>query len=178
MVNPYFNAVYYLQQNPDVLDAGFNVDTAWNHYVTYGALEGYEAGGMVRAPTPWFDVGFYLSSYADLTAAGVTPPMAFSQFTNYGMSVLEGRAPSSEIAASPITEASLLEYFAANVDLQEAFGILPDAVSLTTAQEQQLVSHFYMFGYAEDRAAPPTVVTLPEPESIAITGVLDAEFTL
>ena len=77
MSNPYFNAVYYLQNNPDVLDAGYNVDTAWNHYLSYGAAEGFEAGGAKRAPTPWFDVGFYLSTYSDLAEAGVGPELAF-----------------------------------------------------------------------------------------------------
>lgn len=163
MANPYFNAVYYLQQNPDVFAAGYTVDTAWNHYAQFGANEGYANGGTVRAPNPWFDVKYYLNNNPDLIAAGITPAMALDHFTTYGMTAAEDRAPNSTIAGNPITEASLLAYAKGNADLQTAFGIPADATTLTAAQQNALISHFYQYGYSEGRADPPTTVVLPNP---------------
>ena len=85
--------------------------------------------------------------------------------------MFEGRAPNSSIAASPITQASLLKYSAANADLQEAFDISENAVSLTAAQELLLISHFYRYGYAEDRTAPPTNVLVQSSDEIILAGV-------
>lgn len=163
MANPYFNAVYYLQQNPDVFAAGYTVDTAWNHYAQFGANEGYANGGTVRAPNPWFDVKYYLNNNPDLIAAGITPAMALDHFTTYGMTAAEDRAPNATVAASPITEASLLAYANANADLQTAFGIPAGATELTAAQQNALISHFYQYGYDEGRPDAPTTVDIPDP---------------
>lgn len=163
MANPYFNAVYYLQQNPDVFAAGYTVDTAWNHYAQFGANEGYANGGTVRAPNPWFDVKYYLNNNPDLIAAGITPAMALDHFTTYGMTAAEDRAPNGTVAGNPITEASLLAYAMANADLRSAFGIADNATTLTAAQQNSLISHFYQYGYSEDRADPPTTVVVPNP---------------
>lgn len=163
MANPYFNAVYYLLQNPDVLAAGYTADTAWNHYVNYGANEGNIVGGIARAPNPWFDIKYYLTNNPDLLAANYTPAMALDHFAKYGMA--EGRYPNATIAANPITEASLLAYAMANVDLRQAFGISDSATQLTKAQQDQLTSHFYKNGYDEGRADLPTVVNVPQPNA-------------
>lgn len=162
MANPYFNAVYYLQQNPDVFSAGYTVATAWDHYVKHGANEANVVGGTFRAPNPWFDVKYYLANNPDLVRAGITPATALDHFLNYGSKTAEDRAPNATIAAAPITEAKLLTYVKANADLQTAFGIAAGATTLTPAQENALITHFYSYGYNETRPSKPAPVTTPD----------------
>lgn len=162
MANPYFNAVYYLQQNPDVFSAGYTVATAWDHYVKHGANEANVVGGTFRAPNPWFDVKYYLANNPDLVRAGITPATALDHFLTYGSTAGEDRAPNATIAAAPITEAKLLAYAKANADLQTAFGISASATTLTAAQQTSLLNHFYAYGYNETRADKPAAVTIPD----------------
>lgn len=162
MANPYFNAVYYLQQNPDVFSAGYTVATAWDHYVKHGANEANVTGGTFRAPNPWFDVKYYLANNPDLVRAGITPATALDHFLTYGSTAGEDRAPNATIAAAPITEAKLLAYAKANADLQTAFGISATATTLTAAQQTSLLNHFYAYGYNETRADKPAAVTIPD----------------
>ena len=163
MANPYFNAVYYLQQNPDVFSAGYTVATAWDHYVKHGASEANVTGGTFRAPNPWFDVKYYLANNPDLVRAGITPATALDHFLTYGSTAGEDRAPNAAIAAAPITEAKLLAYALANADLQTAFGISASATTLTAAQQTSLLNHFYAYGYNESRPDAPAAVVTPEP---------------
>lgn len=162
MANPYFNAVYYLQQNPDVFSAGYTVATAWDHYVKHGANEANVTGGTFRAPNPWFDVKYYLANNPDLVRAGITPATALDHFLTFGSTAGEDRAPNATIAAAPITEAKLLAYAKANADLQTAFGISASATTLTAAQQTSLLNHFYAYGYNESRADAPAAVTIPD----------------
>lgn len=176
MANPYFNAVYYLQQNPDVFAAGYTVETAWDHYAQYGANEAYAIGGATRAPNPWFDAKYYLNNNPDLIAAGVTPATALDHFFAFGGTAAEDRAPNATIAANPITEASLLAYAKANADLLTAFGIAADATELTVAQQNNLITQFYAFGYSEERPSAPTTVEQPDPnqgETFTLTTAPD-----
>ena len=140
MANPYFNAVYYLQNNPDLMAAGVTAATAWDHYVQYGANEAYAAGGSVRAPNDWFDARAYLNGNPDLIAAGVTPETALDHFQQYGANEL--RSPNAAIAASPITAASLVAYVNANADIATALSITIPATTLTAAQQDAVVAHF------------------------------------
>src|SRR5690554_5489926 len=95
MANPYFNAKYYLTNNPDVFAAGINTaEGAWNHYVTYGARKALE-GADSRQPAAWFDAEYYLVNNSDLAIAGLTPGQLFEHFTTYGIG--EGRAPSADV---------------------------------------------------------------------------------
>ncbi|WP_323011858.1 hypothetical protein [Castellaniella sp.] len=144
MVNPYFNAQYYLNNNPDVAAVvGLSSQGAWDHYIAFGANEG-------RKPAPWFDSQFYLADNPDLIDAGLTVADLFSHFTTFGIN--EGRAPS---ASAQLTPANLLAYALANPDLQTAFGIDSKATSLTDAQQDQLANQFYAFGYEEGRPGAP-----------------------
>ncbi len=152
MANPFFNATYYLANNPDLTAAGINTaDGAWAHYVNYGASEAVN-GATSRAPAPWFDINYYLSSNPDLLTAGIAPGDLFAHFTTYGIN--EGRAPSSE-AAGQMTEANLLAYALGNPDLMAAFGIDAGATSLTAAQQQDLANQYYAYGYNESRPDAP-----------------------
>jgi glycosyltransferase involved in cell wall biosynthesis len=115
--NPYFNPVYYLEQNPDVLAAGFN--PLW-HYIFFGEFEGrdpcaffdcawyrktYGIGprehglrhflerrftGQVN-PVPVFDAAFYLEANPDVAAGGADP---FEHFLIFGTA--EGRDPAPD----------------------------------------------------------------------------------
>lgn len=171
MANPYFNATYYLANNPDLFAAGVTVATAWDHYVSYGAQEAYTAGGMTRAPNAWFDANYYLTNNTDLIASGVTPDSALDHFTTYGM--YELRSPNSQIAAAPITDASLLAYVNANSDLAKAFNIEIPATVLTAEQQNQVVSQYYGYGFSENRPAEPTQFN-PNPTPVGSTFSLTA----
>jgi hypothetical protein len=72
-----FDADWYLEQNPDVAEAG--LDPA-EHYLLHGASEG-------RDPGPWFSTAFYLANYPDVAAAGTNPLV---HFVRHGSE--EGRA--------------------------------------------------------------------------------------
>ncbi|NLY28295.1 MAG: hypothetical protein GX049_12270, partial [Alcaligenaceae bacterium] len=168
MANPYFNATYYLANNPDIFAAGVTTATAWDHYVSYGAQEAYTAGGMTRAPNAWFDAQFYLQNNQDLIANGVTPETAFDHFTNFGM--YELRAPSQSVAASPMTDASLLAYVNANADVAEALGVTVPATELTETQQNGAIANFYGYGYAENRPSAPTNVNANPTETFTLTA--------
>ncbi len=58
-----FDNDWYLQQNPDVAEAGVN---PLRHYLRRGAKER-------RDPNPYFDSDWYLHQYADVAEAGVNP---------------------------------------------------------------------------------------------------------
>lgn len=149
MANPYFNAAYYLTNNPDLFAAGINTaEAAWNHYVQYGAAEAL-AGGTTRKPAPWFDVKYYLETNSDLAVIGLDPVGLFEHFANYGLK--EGRAPAKGMG---VTDEQLKAYAAANEDLRTAFGI-ENVDEITEAQYEQLAQHFYMRGYEEDRPGAP-----------------------
>jgi hypothetical protein len=71
-----FDAVYYLQQNPDVAGAG--VDPL-RHYLVHGWREG-------RNPCAYFDSADYLAANPDVAKAGVNPLIHFLEF-----GLIEGR---------------------------------------------------------------------------------------
>lgn len=173
MANPYFNAVYYLQNNPDLMAAGVTAATAWDHYVQYGANEAYAAGGSVRAPNDWFDARAYLNGNPDLIAAGVTPANALDHFQAYGANEL--RSPNAQIAASPITAASLVAYVNANADIATALSITIPATTLTAAQQNAVVAQFYGYGINESRPSAPTNFE-PQPnpgQTFTLTTAID-----
>lgn len=169
MANPYFNAQYYLTQNPDLLAAGINtVEAAWAHYVNYGAAEALN-GVSSRSPAPWFDVKYYLSVNPDLVTSGLTGAQLFEHFVTYGIN--EGRVPSA--AAAQMTDASLLAYAKGNADLATAFGVAADATSLTDAQRDGLANHFYEYGYKEGRADSPFTPDNNPGETFTLTAGAD-----
>lgn len=169
MANPYFNATYYLDNNPDVFAAGINTaEGAWAHYEQYGAAEALN-GVASRSPAPWFDIVYYRAENPDLNTAGLTAGQLFTHFTEYGLA--EGRSPSA--AAEAIDADSLAAYAAANADLRTAFGI-EEGEELTDAQLLQLAQHFYQFGYKENRdGAPVEFNTTPGSTFTLTTGVDD-----
>ncbi len=65
-----FDAVWYLDQNPDVRDAG--VDPIW-HYISHGWKEG-------RNPSPLFDGNEYLALYKDLKKAQICPLVHYERY--------------------------------------------------------------------------------------------------
>ncbi|WP_442594938.1 beta strand repeat-containing protein [Parapusillimonas sp. JC17] len=149
MANPYFNAAYYLATNLDVLAAGYTVETAEQHYLQHGAVEALSGANTARKPAPWFDIQFYLTNYPDLLAGGVTAQTAFQHFVTHGQ--FEQRSPANGLT---VTDAKLQAYADANEDLRTAFDIT-DTANLTAAQKDALTSHFYQYGYTEDRPGAP-----------------------
>lgn len=146
MVNAFFNAELYLARNPDLAAAGLTTpDQLWTHYVNYGAQESITVPS--RAPNSWFDVGFYLSSYPDLGAAGITPATALDHYYTYGLS--EDRLFNPNVDLDP-SNFSASNYAINNPDLVAAFGI-SDPANLTSAQKDTLLTHYFAFGYKEDR---------------------------
>ncbi len=167
MANPYFNAAYYLATNLDVLAAGYTVETAEQHYLQYGAAEALSGANTARKPAPWFDIQFYLTSNPDLLANGIGADNAFWHFTTYGQ--FEQRSPANGLT---VTDAKLKAYADANEDLRTAFGIT-DTANLTDAQKDALTSHFYQYGYAEDRAGSPFDTDTNPGETFTLTTGID-----
>lgn len=145
-INPFFNAQLYLSRNPDLIAAGLHTDEQlWAHYVEYGAFE--STTDADRAPNSWFDVNYYLGNYPDLIENGVTAATALDHYRSYGVN--EGRSFNPNPLLAP-DNFDAEGYAAANKDLREAFGITEDA-ELTDQQKSDLLSHFFAYGYAEDR---------------------------
>jgi hypothetical protein len=88
---------FYLQQNPDVLQAG--LDPA-QHFTQFGWKEG-------RNPDALFDVRFYLAHNADVAQAGIDPLLHYASF-----GWKEGRDPSAVFSSTG--------YLAANADVRLA----------------------------------------------------------
>ena len=92
-----FNTDYYLEQNPDVAEAG---DNPLQHYLEFGWREG-------RDPNPVFDTSYYLEQNPDVAEAGVNPLQHYFEF-----GFLEGRIPSVTLDTS--------YYLEQNPDVAEA----------------------------------------------------------
>lgn len=143
MANPFFDAAYYLAQNPDV-EAAFGDDAAAAeaHYIANGADEG-------RKPAQWFDAAYYQSNNADL--AGLAPNELFEHFANYGVNEL--RSPSEGLV---LDAATFQAYAAANEDLVAAFGI-EDVENLSNEDVAALANHFFAYGIHEGREGAPAM---------------------
>ncbi len=160
MANPYFNAAYYLAQNPDVAAAGVDAEA---HYREFGAREAFVDGAATRAPAPWFDIQYYLAQNPDVLAAVAgNVAAAFDHFTQHGIG--EGRAPSADYDFS---DAQWSDYAAANADLLTAFGIT-DPDNMTDAQQAALANHYFQYGYAENRDADPILPTEGETHTLTV----------
>lgn len=166
MATPFFDATYYLQNNPDVFESGMD---PYTHYIQYGANEAL-LGAESRKPAPWFDIEFYYENNPDLVDAELGAADLFLHFVNYGYK--EGRAP-NEDAVGVVTADSLLAYALANPDLLAAFDIAADATELTDAQQQDLTFQYYAYGYYEDRPALPGAGEGGEPEATGDTYYLE-----
>jgi hypothetical protein len=73
MALAFFNAAYYLTQNPDV--AARWVGTPEAHYTAFGAAE-------MRAPAVWFDYDYYRANNADLQS--MTALQLFTHYNTFG----------------------------------------------------------------------------------------------
>ncbi|GHD42050.1 hypothetical protein GCM10017083_06600 [Thalassobaculum fulvum] len=78
-----FDAALYLAMSPDLAAAGYTVDTAYAHYLAFGADEG-------RAANAFFDSAGYLADNPDVAASGVNPLQHYAEF-----GWQEGRDPSA-----------------------------------------------------------------------------------
>ncbi|AHF05337.1 hypothetical protein MARPU_00985 [Marichromatium purpuratum 984] len=151
---------YYLQQNPDVLQAILQgvFTSAEQHYTLYGEAEG-------RQPNPYFEPTGYYTQNPDVLAAvqAGTFSSALQHFEMYGAT--EGRQP----GADTFNEAT---YLADNPDVQAAV----DAGTFSSGYE-----HFVLYGADEGRdsggSETPTsgeTFTLTEGVDKATANVFDA----
>lgn len=81
----YFDAKWYIEQNPDISDDGGFLQKPTLHYLLFGGYEG-------RNPSQKFNSAFYLSEYPDIKAAGANPLLHFIRFGK-----AEGRKPAADI---------------------------------------------------------------------------------
>lgn len=79
LVEPAFDSQYYLEDNPDVAEAGMDPVL---HYLEHGTVEG-------RDPTPAFSTAYYLETNPDVAEAGINP---YYHYLVQGRG--EGRRPS------------------------------------------------------------------------------------
>ena len=80
IVDPLFDAAFYLAHNPDVKAAGID---PYQHFLANGWMEGRDPGAL-------FSVSYYLSHNPDVAAAGVNPLLHFS-----AVGYKEGRDPNA-----------------------------------------------------------------------------------
>jgi len=78
LIEPEFDAGYYLEFNEDVRLSGMD---PFEHFLLHGAAE-------LRNPNTWFDTGFYVRNNADVVDADVNP---FWHYLAHGKA--EGRKP-------------------------------------------------------------------------------------
>jgi len=102
-----FDAEWYLEQNPDVAQAGVD---PFEHYMTHGWHEG-------RDPHPLFDTSFYLESNPDVAAAGENPLVHYELFGRAEQRATRDDANdgSSTLKAVP---PKLIEFIPEHFDLQ------------------------------------------------------------
>jgi len=115
-----FDAALYMAQHPDLATNGVTLQTAYLHYLTYGAIEG-------RAANAFFDTGYYLRTYRDVAESGLNP---LAHYYEYGH--LEGRDPSA------FFDTAL--YLAANPDVAAA-GLNPLDHFLRTGIAEGRLAH-------------------------------------
>lgn len=130
-----FNLNYYLQNNPDVLQAlnrGI-IKSAAEHYQVNGWKEG-------RNPNSIFDTKDYLALNPDVAAARLNP---LEHFLRYG--VYEGRAPNADFVE--MREFDWSTYVRSNPDLRLA--------GIDTAAEAY--AHYVLYGEFEARPGAQTV---------------------
>jgi len=140
-----FDETYYLQQNPDVLQAITQglIASAQFHYDNFGWRE-------LRDPNSSFDTSFYLTANTDVLAAGVNP---LNHFVESGAS--EGRVPNATINTALGSPAAGggddafddAAYLAANPDVQAAL----TAGTITSGYQ-----HWILFGQFESREGAQT----------------------
>lgn len=94
VASPFFDAKWYLSNNPDVAKAygANNYAGAYSHFISYGFNEG-------RQGSPYFSAVYYLSKYSDLkNAFGSNYLAAAKHFLNHGLK--EGRQASAQFSIS------------------------------------------------------------------------------
>ncbi|MFT0533292.1 hypothetical protein ACMHYJ_10775 [Castellaniella hirudinis] len=166
MANPYFDAAYYLAQNPDLVIAGVTLATAAQHYDNYGAAEG-------RQPNPWFDPNAYLLANTDLIANGVTLATALDHFTAFG--VYEGRLFNNNPDLQP-SNFDAAGYARDNADVVKALGI-EDIAHLTPGDAHLLMAHYLAHGAAEGRGGAGDAFA----EAVAVAPIvvkINGDFTV
>lgn len=154
-MNIFFNATYYLNNNPDVLQAVAQgiIPSAKFHFDNFGWKEG-------RDPNAFFDVSYYLTENPDVLAAGVNPLDHFIQF-----GAAEGRSPNADFVSAEDFDTEA--YAAANPDLE--------AAGITTPEG--LYAHFVTYGFGEDRPGTQTNDGAPVIEGLP-GGLAGDDFTL
>ena len=107
VASPFFDAKWYMKQNPDVAAAygATNWEGAYTHFINHGFNEGREG-------SPYFSANFYLDKYDDLKKAyGSDYLSAAKHFLSYGLK--EQRQASSQF--------SIKAYNQYNKDVVKAF---------------------------------------------------------
>jgi hypothetical protein len=145
-VRPHFDVAFYLEQYPDVAEAG--VDPIL-HYCTEGWREG-------RDPHPNFSTLFYQETYPDIRDADINP---YWHYVTAGMD--EGRLPSERSQSVPSNdeatsaESEELEILKPHFDVEF---YLRNNSDLANSQIEPL-THYIRFGWKEDRDPSPEFST-------------------
>ncbi len=129
-----FNETYYIQQNPDVLQAisQRQVASGLDHFQRFGARE-------LRNPNAIFDSKYYAENNID--ALNAVNKGGFSSVYDHYVSngVFEGRAPNGSL-----TTFNSAAYLAANPDV---------AGAITAGTYKNALQHYVMFGVGEGRVS-------------------------
>ncbi|GEM_PF-450456 len=159
-IRPYFDASYYLSENPDVAEAGLDpVD----HYCQRGWAEG-------RNPSTLFSSQFYLEDNADVAASGVNP---FWHYLVTGRD--EGRRglPPPSASGPDAVSPELRGWMDAVADAFDATYYLEQHPDVAGAGLDPLL-HYFTHGWAEGRDPRPdfsTAFYLERHSDVAEAGI-------
>lgn len=129
-----FNEAYYLQQNPDVLQAVSQqfVASGLDHFQRFGARE-------LRNPNSVFDSKFYAENNIDVLNA-VNKGFFSSVYEHYALvGVYEARVPNASLSSFNSTA-----YLAANPDV---------ATAISAGVFKNALQHYVMYGIDEGRVS-------------------------
>ncbi len=138
----FFDPTFYVNQYPDILEAGIN--PLW-HFLLHGVYE-------KRNPNSWFDTALYLDTYADVRETGINPLIHYYKFGALEKRITQFHSASLETtyAGNSLDECLQdMQYIKSNslfdADYYKAY--YPD----TRESTMDLCLHFVLFGWIEGR---------------------------
>lgn len=155
-----FDAVYYAEQNPDVVAAlGKDAKALYSHYVKYGKAEGRKA---VAGGADDFDAAFYAKEYPDVAnALGTDAAALYQHYINFGKA--EGRKPNA--GGQPAATSS-----ASGFDAAFYAKTYPDVANALGTDATVLYQHYVNFGKAEGRKPNASGQPVSAPAAAAPTA--------
>ena len=143
--SPVFDATFYLENNPDVMQAtGGNAAYAFQHFITYGMREG-------RIGSANFNINSYRNANADLRLIYESNlPAYYVHFSLFGKN--EGRITTGNVQMTPVTKYGGVDYSSV-YDFASYLSLYPDLAQAYADNDVGAIKHFVGQGIIEGRQA-------------------------